>query len=104
MAAMRIAAQQAKLAAGAPKLAGAREHLQLVLNCLEGQHGPAYRPVTGNPCTGAGAERGLPAGSANQVRVQKAIRLAVVGVTFHDFKPAHLTAEAVQAVLEEGTR
>lgn len=36
-------------------------------------------------------------------RTQKAIRLATVGVTFHDFKPAHYTAQAVQAVLEEGT-
>jgi len=36
-------------------------------------------------------------------RTQKAIRLATIGVTFHDFKPAHYTAQAVQAVLEEGT-
>ena len=67
MAAMRTAAQQAGLAARARKLADAREHLQHVLNCLEGPQGPDYRAVAGNPCTGAGAEQGLPAGSANQV-------------------------------------
>lgn len=34
----------------------------------------------------------------------KAIGLASIGVTFHDFKPAHYTAQAVQAVLEEATQ
>jgi hypothetical protein len=46
----------------------------------------------------------LPAGSANCIRIEKAIRLATVGVTFHDFKPAHYTAQAAKAVLDEGAR
>lgn len=40
--------------------------------------------------------------SANLVKVQNAIRLATVVVTFHDFLPAHYTSQAVQAVMQEG--
>jgi hypothetical protein len=40
----------------------------------------------------------------NKIRVEKAIRLAAVGVTFHDLDPAHFTAQPVRAVLLEGTR
>jgi hypothetical protein len=54
------------------------------------------------PCGGAGIVNELPDGSVNKIRVQKAIRLAAVGVTFHDFDPAHFTALAVRAVLAEG--
>jgi hypothetical protein len=63
-----------------------------------------YRPDAGDPCDGAGALRNVPHGSANSIRMQKAIKLASVGVTFHDFKPAHYTAQTLQAVLEEGIR
>jgi hypothetical protein len=99
---MRIAAQHALAAAEARDLQQVRSHLQQVLNCLVGRGGGEYRPSAGDPCKGASALRDLPAGSVNKIRVQKAIRLAAVGVTFHDFKPAHYTAQAVQAVLEEG--
>jgi hypothetical protein len=49
------------------------------------------------------ARESLPTGSANQVRAQKAIEIAKVGVTFHDFQPAHDSARTVQDVLQEAT-
>jgi hypothetical protein len=97
MAAMRAADREAASAAGASRLPEVRAHLQQALNCLAGGG-------DGGPCAGPGALRQLPAGSANHVRVQKAIPLARGGVTFHDFKPAHFTAMAVEAVLDEGAR
>lgn len=104
MAAMRAADAEAALAANAQKLPDVRLHLQRALNCLEGPQGADYRAAAGAPCPGAGAVNELPSNSVNHIRVGKAIRLAVVGVTFHDFKPAHFTAAAVQAVLDEGVR
>lgn len=101
---MRTAERHAGLAADATEMADIHRHLQHVLNCLEGPHGADYHGAGGNPCSGSGAIRDLPPSSVNRIRVTKAIRLASVGVTFQDFKPAHLTAQAVRAVLEEGTR
>lgn len=65
-----------------------------------GKSGRQYRPGAGDSCKGASALRNLPNGSV----VEKAIELASIGVTFYDFKPAHYTAQAVQAVLEEATQ
>jgi hypothetical protein len=85
MAEMRMAEKCAALAADAQRLEDIRANLQQALNCLEGRQGPDYRRSAGDPCSGTGAVRELPAGSVNKIRVEKAIRLAVVGVTFHDF-------------------
>ncbi len=105
MAEMRAADREAALAATAKDLAAVRLHLQRALNCLEGPQGEDFRSAGQDPCSGgAGAERDLPAGSVNRVRTYKAIRLGSVGITFHDFEPAHYTARAMQAVLDEGTR
>ena len=103
MADMRVAEQYAARAADAGKLEEVRANLQQALNCLEGPQGPDYRRSVGDPCGGSGVVNELPTGSVNKIRVQKAIRLAAVGVTFHDFDPAHYTALAVRAVLAEGT-
>lgn len=101
---MRIAERFAASAADARRLEEVRVNLQQALNCLEGSQGPDYRRSAGEPCSGSGALRELPEGSVNKIRVEKAIQLAAVGVTFHDFDPAHFTAQAVRAVLLEGTR
>jgi hypothetical protein len=101
---MRTAEQYAALAAGAHNLEDARAKLQQALNCLEGPQGAEYRRSAGDPCDGVGLAHELPEGSVNRIRVEKATRLAAVGVTFHDFDPAHFTALAVRAVLAEGTR
>lgn len=75
------------------QLAVVQLHMQRALDCLEGPQGEDYRSVCKDACpVGAGAERDLPAGSVNQIRTYKPIRLGSVGVTFHDFKPAHFTA------------
>ncbi len=104
MAQMRTAEKHAALAAAATRLLDVRHHLEQALTCLEGEGGHGYRAAAGGACAGAGAEQRLPASSVNLIRVRKAIHLASVGVTFHDFKPARHTAQAVQAVLQEGTR
>ncbi|MDA8091746.1 MAG: hypothetical protein M0Z61_16190 [Nitrospiraceae bacterium] len=43
----------------------------------------------------------LPEDSANRVRAQKAISLARVGITLHDFLPAHYLSQSIQATLTE---
>ena len=98
---VRIALQHATLAADATELPQVRQHLQHVLNCLEGKGGSEYSASAGDPCKGSGALDATAPGSANRLRVTKAIRLLTVGVTFQDFKPAHYVAQAVQAVLAE---
>ena len=95
------AAEHAGMAAEAEDLTEIHQHLQHVLNCLEGSTGQDYRKVPGNPCAGKGALQTLPRDSANRVRAQKAIALARVGVTVHDVPPAHYVAQAVHAILTE---
>jgi hypothetical protein len=101
---MRIAEEHAANAAKAGDLRTVKKELQQALNCLVGRGGTAYRADVGDPCHGMGASHKLPNQTVNRIRVKKARNLADVGVTFHDFKPAHFTALVVQAVLEEGTR
>jgi len=104
MADMQTAEQSAALSADAQRLEDVRVNLRQVLNCLVGRQGPEYRRSAGDACSGSGVVRELPEGSVNKIRVEKAILLAAVGVTFHDFDTAHFTAQAVHAVLLEGTR
>ncbi len=95
------AAEHAAKAADAKGLTEIHLHLQHVLNCLEGSTGRDYKKVADNPCTGKGALKTLPKGSANLVRSQKAIAITRVGVTLHDVPPAHYVAKAVHAILTE---
>jgi hypothetical protein len=99
-----LATKYAGIAAQAKQLALIHQHLQYVLNCLEGPTGPDYKEAAGNPCTGPGALQTLPEGSANRVRAQKAIALARVGVTLHDVSPAHYVAQAIHDILIEDQR
>jgi hypothetical protein len=98
---IRTALQHSALAVNATELPQVRQHLKHVLNCLEGKQGAQYDASGGDPCKGRGALDATPAGSANRVRITKAISLLTVGVTFQDYKPAHYVAQAVQAVLQE---
>jgi hypothetical protein len=98
---VRAAEIYAHAAATAPDLNTVHTNLRKVVDCLEGPNGPDYRKKAGDPCTGPGAVNQLPDGDINKIRVQKAIGLLSVGVTFHDLPPAHFTALAVNAVLLE---
>ncbi len=100
----RTAAEHAGMAAAAKQLPGIHQHLQHVLNCLEGSNGRDFKGVADNPCTDKGALQTLPKGSANFVRAEKAIALARVGVTLHDTLPAHYVAQAIHAILTEDLR
>ncbi len=95
------AAEHAGMAVRAEQIKEIHEHLQHVLNCLEGSTGKDFKASAGNPCMGKGALQTLPKGSANLVRARKAIALARVGVTLHDVPPAHYVAQAIQAILTE---
>ena len=95
------AAEHAGMAARARQLSMIHLHLQHVLNCLEGSRGRDFRKVADNPCTGSGALQTLPTHSANRIRARKAIALARVGITLHDFFPAHYLAQAIHAILAE---
>jgi hypothetical protein len=104
MADMRVADRYAALAASSSRLSDVRLNMKRVLLCLEGAGEANGQAAARAACSGAGAAARLSVGSANRIRVEKASKLAAVGVTFHDFKPAHFTALAVQAVLDEGAR
>lgn len=95
------AAERARLAAQAKQLTTIHQHLQYVLNCLEGPTGQNYKQVADNPCSGQGALQTLPEHSANRVRAQKAVALAHVGVTLHDVPSAHYVTLAIHAILTE---
>lgn len=85
---MRMAEQHAS-AAKASDLEQVKAHLQQALNCLAGKGESEYRSSAGDPCRGASTFRDLPGNTLNKIRIRKAIRLASVGVTLHDFKPTH---------------
>ena len=104
MAAMRLAQSYASAAAAAKSVKDIQSNLHRVLNCIEGSHGTDFQRSAADRCRGPGAVNELPDGSANKVRVIKAMRLAAVAITFHDFAPAHFTARAIDAVLREGVR
>lgn len=101
---MRVAHQHAVAAAQAARLADIRAQLRQVIDCLQGTGSASTPAKTGEArCTGRGALDDLPSGSANRIRADKALRLSRIAVTFHDYRPAHYTALAVQAVIEEAT-
>ena len=95
------AAEHAGMAAQAEQLSEIHQHLQHVLNCLEGSTGKDFKASASNPCTGKGALQTLPKRSINLVRARKAIALARVGVKLHDVPPAHYVSLAIHAILTE---
>jgi hypothetical protein len=95
------AAEHAEMAAKAKDLGEIHQHLQNVLNCLEGSTGKDFKAWAGNPCTGKGALQTLPKGSLNLVRARKVIALAREGVKLQDVPPAHCVARAIKAILAE---
>ncbi|MBU6493912.1 MAG: hypothetical protein KGQ45_14165 [Burkholderiales bacterium] len=97
----RIAAEHAGLAAEARSVAAIHQHLQHVLNCLEGRDGQDFNALAGDPCGGSSALATLPNSSADHVRASKAIALARVGITLHHMAPSHYVAAAVHAILIE---
>ncbi|MGA3118339.1 MAG: hypothetical protein ABSF90_28415 [Syntrophobacteraceae bacterium] len=93
------AAEHAGMAAQAKDLSEIHQHLQNVLNCLEGPTGKDFQSSAGNPCTGKGALQTLPKGSLKLVRARKVIALAREGVKLQDVPPAHRVARAIKAIL-----
>ncbi|MGO9374660.1 MAG: hypothetical protein ACLQBD_21530 [Syntrophobacteraceae bacterium] len=95
------AAEYAGMAAQAKDLGEIHQHLQNVLNCLEGSTGKDFKSSAGNRCMGKGALQTLPKGSLNLVRAQKVIALARLGVKLQDEPSAHYVARAIKAILVE---
>ncbi len=96
------AAEHAGMTAQAEQPGEIHQHLQPVLNCLEGSAGEDFKASAGNPCTGKGALQTLPKRSPNLALARKAIALARVGVTLHDVPPAHFVAMAIHAHSDRG--
>jgi hypothetical protein len=98
-ASVKTAMQHASLAAKAADLATVKKHLHHVLNCLEGKSGKDYDASAGDPCKSVGAS--YAAGSANDAKVQEAVRLLVVAESLDSEAAAKHVAEAAAAVLSE---
>ena len=98
-ASVKTASQHASLAAKAADLATVKKHLHHVINCLEGKSGKDYDAGAGDPCKGVGAS--YTAGSANDAKVQEAVRLLNVAETLDSEVAAKHVAEAAAAILEE---
>jgi len=94
-ASVKTASTHASLAAKAADLATTKKHMHHALNCLEGKSGKDYDASAGDPCKGVGA------GSANDAKVQEAVRLLNVGESLDSVTAAHHVAEAAAAVLAE---
>jgi hypothetical protein len=95
------AAEHAGKAAQAKDLGEIHQHLQKVLNCLEGPTGEDFKARAGDPCSGEGALHTLPKGSLNLVRARKVIALAREGVKLREVPAAHYVARAIKAILAE---
>lgn len=95
----KTAAEHATLASKAADLATAKKHMHHALNCLEGKSGKDYDASAGDPCKGVGTS--YPAGSANDKKVQEAIRILNVGETLETMAASKHIAEAAAAVLED---
>jgi hypothetical protein len=93
----KTAATHASLAAKANDIATVKKHLHHALNCLEGKQGKGYDAAAGDPCKGVGAS--YASGSADEAKVQQAVRLIDVGESLDNLAATQHVAEAVAAIL-----
>lgn len=105
---LRTAIQHAKeLAAGSAALSGIQQHLQHVINCLEGARGKNFKAAAGHVCEGMGNGFLVDArDKAGAVFLAKqANDLAVEAVTtLRDVPTAQAAARSVAFILEEGLK
>jgi hypothetical protein len=83
------------------------QHLQHVVNCLEGQSGPGFEGGAGNPCQGQGAGMIVDAKKVNKPNYQAAVRwfetadaTAKAGLRTKDPDAAKALGQATQIILE----
>jgi hypothetical protein len=88
----------------------AKQHLQHVVNCIEGQRGPMYDGGVGNPCEGKGngamADSAKAGGKMAQATVwlEVANDIAVSGVKAKDISKVKAAAWTTQTVLEHADK
>ncbi len=88
----------------------AKQHLQHVVNCIEGSRGPLYDGGAGNPCEGKGSGAMVDAQKAGGKMAQAAVWLevaddvAAVGIKSKDVKKVKAAAWTTQTVLEHADK
>jgi hypothetical protein len=106
---LKIAIQHAGLAQSAGTVQGVRQHLQHVVNCIEGPRGSMFAAGAGNPCEGKGngamadakAAGGKMANAAPWLEL--ANEVAVIGIKAGGLSKAKAAAWTTHAVLEHAT-
>jgi len=92
----------ALMAQNAKTLKQTKQHLQHVLNCLEGRSGANYDADAGNPCKGKG-QGAIPDSTSNpamQTRLKSAVTQAQQGLQADDLQQAHTIASKVAGLLQ----
>jgi hypothetical protein len=97
-----IAHTHALMAQGAQTVQKAHEHLQHVINCLEGPTGTDFNSQMENPCKGAG-QGALPdsqGNSSRQQQLRQAVSQAKQGLQTDDLSSAQTDASKVASLLQ----
>lgn len=95
------ALQHARFAAKAEDVKGVHTHLQHVVNCLSGSGGLGFDANALNPCQDMGGGAIPAAKGSRKEKLEDALNEAIVGLNVKAYAPAHETAQAVAATLEE---
>ncbi|MEO7085592.1 MAG: hypothetical protein ABI442_21865 [Gemmatimonadaceae bacterium] len=96
---LETAVQHLGYAAKAADVATAKKHMHHALNCLEGKAGTDYDASAGDPCKGVGTD--YAAGSANEMKVKKAIGLLNDGEKLDDKAAVMKDAAGADKLLKE---
>ena len=104
----RVAVEHSKLAQKADGMKGVQQHLQHIMNCLEGRGGGMFDASQGNPCEGKGNGMMVDAKSAGEKKYTAAMTwmelsgdVATVGMKAKTAAKAKAAAWARQMVLEQ---
>ena len=105
---MKTAIEQAKAAQRAGSLAVVKEHLQTIVNCIEGPKGAMFKAMGSNPCQGNGllADAKDAGGKYAQVIpwVELANENAAAGLKATTIEKAKAAGYAVQSLLERADK
>jgi hypothetical protein len=107
---LKTAITHAKASQTYDTLPGVKEHLQHVVNCIEGAKGPMFKAMGGNPCQGQGnglladakAAGGKYAGAVAWIEL--ANENAALGLKATSLAKAKAAGWAAQALLEQAEK
>ncbi len=107
---LKTAVQHSGFSQNYDNMQTAKQHLQHVVNCIEGQRGPMYDGGAGNPCEGKGngamgdAKAAGGKLTAAATWLDLANDIAVTGIKAKDIKKVKAAGWATQAVLEHAAK